>query len=38
MMEFLCGVAATLLLESVALMIATAWMRRTINENNAGNG
>lgn len=31
-MEFLCGVAVTLLVESVALMIATAWMRRKIHE------
>lgn len=31
-MEFLCGVAVTLLLESVALMIATAWLRRKIYE------
>lgn len=34
MMEFLCGVEVTLLLESVALMIATAWMRRKIDERN----
>ena len=27
-MEFLCGVAVTLLLESVGLMIATEWVRR----------
>ena len=31
-MEFLCGVAATLLIESVALMIATAWLRRKLHE------
>lgn len=31
-MEFLCGVAFTLLIESVALMIATAWMRGKLHE------
>lgn len=31
-MEFLCGVAVTLLVESVALMIATAWLRRKMHE------
>lgn len=31
-MAFLYGVVATLLVESLALMIATAWMRREIHE------
>lgn len=31
-MEFLCGVAVTLLVESVALMIATAWLRGKLHE------
>lgn len=32
MMEFLCGVEVTLLVVSVALMIATAWLRRNLHE------
>lgn len=32
-MEFLCGVALTLLLETVALIVAADRMRRKIDEN-----
>lgn len=32
MMDFWYGVEATLLIESVALMIATAWMRGKLHE------
>jgi hypothetical protein len=34
MIDFLYGVATTLLLETVALIIATEWLRRKINEIN----
>ena len=33
-MDFLYGVALTLLLESAALIAATAYFRRKINENS----
>ena len=26
--QFLCGVATTLIIQTIALMIATAWMKR----------
>jgi hypothetical protein len=32
MIDFLYGIALTLLLETVALMIATAWLRRKLHE------
>jgi hypothetical protein len=31
-MEFWCGVAMTLLMESVVLILATDWLRRKIND------
>lgn len=37
-MEFWLGVALTLLIETVVLICASNWLRRKINENNAGNG
>ena len=34
MIDFLYGVATTLLLETVALIVAAEWLRRKINEIN----
>lgn len=33
--SFLCGAAAALIVETVALMIATAWLKRKIYENDS---
>ena len=35
MMQFLCGVAFTLLAESVALIFATEWLRKKTEEDHA---
>lgn len=34
-MEFLCGIALTLLVETAVLILATEWLWRKINENDS---
>lgn len=34
-MDFLCGIALTLLIETAVLILATEWMGNKINENDS---